>query len=75
MKSGNETSQSEWLNDILQEDAPKPPSRWQSIVGFMDNYKYPIMASVVLAGVLVYFSVRKTARAGAKCPFTGKTSA
>ncbi|EFP06223.1 hypothetical protein CRE_06747 [Caenorhabditis remanei] len=23
MKSGNETSQSEWLNDILQEDAPK----------------------------------------------------
>ncbi|EGT51599.1 hypothetical protein CAEBREN_22712 [Caenorhabditis brenneri] len=72
MKSGNETSQSEWLNEIVPQ--PPAPSRWQSIVGFIDNYKYPIMASVVLAGVLVYVSVRKT-RMATRCPFTGKKSA
>uniref|UniRef100_A0A1I7URC1 Small lysine-rich protein 1 n=1 Tax=Caenorhabditis tropicalis TaxID=1561998 RepID=A0A1I7URC1_9PELO len=68
-KSGNETSQSEWLNEV-----GAAPSTWQSFVGFVNQYKYPLMASVVLAGVLVYVSVKKT-RMASKCPFTGKKTA
>ncbi|PIC40480.1 hypothetical protein B9Z55_011808 [Caenorhabditis nigoni] len=69
--ANNETSQSEWLDEIVPENSGN--SKKYNFFEFLDSYKFPILftsSAILAAGILVYFAVKKSSSkvGGAKCP-------
>ncbi|CAO4371875.1 unnamed protein product [Caenorhabditis nigoni] len=73
--ANNETSQSEWLDEIVPENSGNSGNsgKKSNFFEFFDSYKFPILftsSAILAAGILVYFAVKKTSPkvGGAKCP-------